>query len=61
MQKQTLPTDTKGEYTTGDFVLGAKVTSEKEVTIDDLVKEAGDIWRYAKRQKVKFGDSAATE
>lgn len=44
------------EYTTGDIDLKARFTSEKEVTIDDLVKEADTIWRYARARKLKFND-----
>jgi hypothetical protein len=49
------------DYTTGDIDLKVKLTSEKEVSIDDLVNEANDIWKYAKARRLKFGDSAGAE
>lgn len=49
------------EYTTGDIDLKVKLTSEKEVTIDDLVNEANAIWKYARARKLKIGDSAGAE
>ncbi len=49
------------EYTTGvgDMGLKARFTSEKEVTIDQLVAEADAIWKYARARKLQFNDTAA--
>lgn len=36
--------------------LKLKITSEKNVSIDDIVKEADDIWRYIKLRKLPITD-----
>lgn len=46
------------EYTTGDFDLRAKITNEKEVTIDYIVKEAEQIYAIVKKHKLKTLDDA---
>ncbi len=43
-------------YTTGDMKM--KITSEKEVTIDDVVAEANVIYKKMKASKIKFGDTS---
>ncbi len=48
------------EYTTGDVDLKIKVESEKEVTIDELVQEANEIWKYARSKKLTLGDHEAS-
>ncbi len=47
------------EYTTGvgNMELKAHFTSEKEVTIDQLVDEANVIWKYARARKLQFNDT----
>jgi hypothetical protein len=56
-------------YTTGDSAVpslkerevkrapgGARITSEKEVTVDFVVAEADAIWKKARAKKITFGD-----
>jgi len=36
------------------------IKSEKEVSIDQVVKEANAIWKFARNRKLKFGDAEKT-
>ncbi len=47
-------------YSTGDVELKLSITSGN-VTIDYIVKEAGQMWKEMKRSGVKFGDIDASE
>lgn len=50
-----------GEYTTGDIDLKVKITSEKDLTIDDIVNEATQMWKITKSRKLKSGDLEAAD
>lgn len=49
------------EYTTGDVDIKVKITSEKNVTIDEIVREATQIWLKAKAKNIPSGDIDAAE
>jgi len=49
------------EYTTGDIDLKVKITSEKNVTIDDVVREATAMYKIARSRNLKFGDLEAAD
>lgn len=48
-------------YTTGDMDLKLKLSSEREVTIDFVVREASAMWKLMRSRKLKFGDQHAAE
>lgn len=44
------------EYTTGETKFVAKITNEKDVTIDYVVNEANTMWKKVRSSELKFGD-----
>ena len=44
-----------------DVKFQAKIENEKNVTPEDIIKEADVIWDKIKSKKIKFGDQDAAE
>lgn len=50
-----------GDYTAGTPCMKLKIENEKNITINDLINEANNVWKVVRGRRLKFGDIDAAE